>query len=100
MIEQVLRRNDGSYNRLMKPIFKPECILHAGVHTNFINLLQCGQAIYMAQHRLRNNHYWNGRLQNWGEDTKEVLNMTVYDDTALEIAEKLRIWEIKNNLSI
>ena len=39
---------------------------------------------------IRMNHYWGARLQNWGDDTKDILDKTVFDDSAIEISENIQ----------
>lgn len=90
VIERMLRRTP-KYNRLVKPLYKPECVKSTAVHRNYYhyNKTGCGRHIIANEKQIRLNHYWGARLQNWGEDTPEKLNKTIFDDSALQIVDLL-----------
>ena len=48
----------------------------AQIHHNAIHKGKIGS---IKDRELRMNHYWGARLQNWGEDTAEILAMTEED---------------------
>lgn len=75
LMERIWRRTPRPSNPLVKPIYKPANV-RAQVHHN--NIMQ-GQSTNAPTNELRMNHYWGARLQNWGEDTPEIINMTVED---------------------
>ena len=75
MIERLFRRTPEPSNPLVKPIYKPKNV-HASVHHNS---LRRGTSLKAPEGELRMNHYWGARLQDWGEDTEEVLSMTTPD---------------------
>ena len=72
VISRINRMTPKPANHLVKPIFKPERV-RAGLHHNY---LRRGIAIYANDSHLRMLHYWGARLQNWGNDTPIVLNMS------------------------
>lgn len=75
MIERLFRRTHGPANPLVKPIYKASHV-RAQVHHN--GLLK-GRSMNAPSVELRMNHYWGARLQNWGEDTPEILEKTEPD---------------------
>lgn len=75
MIERLFRRTHQPANPLVKPIYKPSCV-RAQVHHNMV---QKGRTMNSPVEELRMNHYWGARLQNWGEDTAEILEKTEPD---------------------
>lgn len=75
MIERLFRRTHQPANPLVKPIYKPSHV-HAQVHHNG---LRRGRSMNAPSLELRMNHYWGARLQNWGEDTSEILERTEPD---------------------
>ena len=76
MIERLLRRTPKPANPLVKPIYKPKNV-RAQVHHNS---LMTGLSRNAPSEELRMNHYWGARLQNWGEDTPEILRKTIIDE--------------------
>ncbi|CAC5414184.1 unnamed protein product [Mytilus coruscus] len=41
---------------------------------------------------IRMNHYWGARLQNWGNDTPKIFNITMFDDSIVDIANQLELY--------
>ena len=70
------RRTRNRGNTLVKPVYKPAHISSAQVHHN---ALSQGQSMDAPDEQFRMNHYWGARLQNWGEDTPEILAITEED---------------------
>lgn len=77
MIERLLRRTPKPANPLVKPIYRPKDV-RASVHHN---ALMRGRSMNAPVKELRMNHYWGARLQDWGDDTEEILARTVPDDS-------------------
>ena len=77
MIQRLNRRTPKPANDLVKPIYRPQNV-SAQVHHNSIYQ---GITVEAPAEELRINHYWGARLQNWGEDTPEVLLMTEVDNS-------------------
>lgn len=77
LIERLFRRTPKPANPLVKPIYELKHV-RAGVHHN---TLKKGMTRNAPAEELRLNHYWGARLQNWGNDTEEVLGMTIPDDS-------------------
>eukprot|EP00118_Oscarella_pearsei_P007775 m.38915 g.38915 ORF g.38915 m.38915 type:complete len:353 (+) comp32642_c0_seq1:30-1088(+) len=75
LIDRMWRRTPKRSNRLVKPTYKPANV-HAQVHHNYV---QKGYSMDAPDNQLRLNHYWGARLQNWGDDTPEILNQTIVD---------------------
>ena len=75
LVERLWRRDKQRSNKLVKPIYKPANV-SASVHHN--NILS-GSSVHADEKELRMNHYWGARLQNWGEDTPEILTQTIED---------------------
>ena len=73
LIDRIWRRTHGPANPLVKPIYKPAHVSRAIVHHNS---LKQGTSINFPVDLLRLNHYWGARLQNWGEDTPEIIAKT------------------------
>ena len=78
MIERVMRRTPQQSNILSKPIYKPCNIGSVSIHHNSI---RTGHTANAPVGELRMNHYWGARLQNWGDDTKEILKLTIPDNS-------------------
>jgi hypothetical protein len=76
MIERLMRRTHRPANPLVKPIYKPSNV-RAQVHHNG---LRKGRSMNAPSAELRMNHYWGARLQDWGEDTPEILEKTETDN--------------------
>ena len=76
LIDRLFRRTHRQANNLVKPIYKPRCV-RAQVHHN--RLLRGRRSMNAPSSELRMNHYWGARLQNWGEDTPEILEKTEPD---------------------
>ena len=79
LIERLWRRSAKPSNPLVKPIYKPANV-RASIHHNH---LMEGSSMTAPVNELRMNHYWGARLQNWGEDTPEILAQTI-DDRSME----------------
>ena len=75
LFERIWRRTKGPANPLVKPIYKPVNV-RAQVHHNYLKI---GHSMNAPDHELRLNHYWGARLQNWGEDTPEIIAKTQED---------------------
>ena len=86
LIERIRRRTAKPANNLVKPIYRPLQI-RAQVHHNH---LKKGISINIPTEMLRMNHFWGARLQNWGEDTQKILDMTQPDYTVKPIVEEIR----------
>lgn len=89
MIERLFRRTHQPANPLVKPIYKPSDV-HAQVHHNS---LRKGRSMNAPSTELRMNHYWGARLQNWGEDTPEVLARTEPDYSIKPIIRAFKMCE-------
>ena len=76
LIDRIWRRTHRPANPLVKPIYKPAHVSRAIVHHNS---LKQGTSINFPVDLLRLNHYWGARLQNWGEDTPEIIGKTQPD---------------------
>ena len=86
LIDRLKRRTPRPSNALVKPIYKPSHVTHAGVHNHELRDGISGNA---DENTIRLNHYWGARLQNWGEDTPEILAKTTEDNGMKEIVENL-----------
>lgn len=75
LMERMWRRTPKPSNPLVKPIYKPANV-RAQVHHNS---LMKGHSTNAPTEELRMNHYWGARLQNWGEDTPEIIAKTMED---------------------
>lgn len=83
LMERLWRRNPKPSNALVKPIYQPANV-RASIHHNSILRGTSSNAPY---EELRMNHYWGARLQNWGEDTPEILAQTI-EDRSMETVTK------------
>lgn len=86
-IDRFWRRTPYPFNDRVKPIFQPINVVSAGVHRNS---MKTGNRTEAPEQQLRLNHYWGARLQNWGEDTPEVLGMTIPDRSIKTIIENIK----------
>ena len=86
LIDRLWRRTPKRSNQLVKPIYRTANV-RAQVHHN--HPLK-GRSMDAPDAELRLNHYWGARLQNWGKDTPEVLNMTIVDKGMEYIVEKFK----------
>ena len=86
VIERFLRRTPKKGNGLVKSIFKPLDVTPK-VHRH---QRRRGTFVPVDPQILRINHYWGQRLQDWGDDTEEILAKTIPDSTALYIASKIK----------
>lgn len=89
MIERLFRRTHKPANPLVKPIYKPSHV-HAQVHHNGVIK---GSSMNSPSSELRMNHYWGARLQNWGEDTPEILKRTEPDNSIQPIISNFKMCE-------
>ena len=87
LIDRLWRRTHGPANALVKPIYKPSHVSRASVHHNGLSK---GRSVNFPVSELRMNHYWGARLQNWGEDTPEILDKTRPDTSMETIVKNLR----------
>jgi hypothetical protein len=91
LFQRIWRRTPKPANALVKPIYRPLKVT-AQVHHNY---LKTGYSIDAPDEQLRLNHYWGARLQNWGEDTPEVIAMTQEDrsmESVLDVYVKCENW--------
>ncbi len=86
LIDRVRRRVPQPANILVKPVYKPKHV-RAQVHHN---TLKKGRAMNASPKELRMNHYWGARLQDWGEDTPKILEMTIPDYSIKPIVTALK----------
>ena len=75
LFERLWRRDPAPSHRLVKPIYKPVDVKAAIHHNQLIR----GKSRDAPVDELRTNLYWGARLQNWGEDTPEILARTMED---------------------
>ena len=89
LFERLWRRDPGTSNRLVKPIYKP-CNVKAAIHHN--RILR-GKSRNAPVDELRMNHYWGAWLQNWGDDTPEILARTIEDRSMEKIVMAFKVCE-------
>lgn len=87
LIDRLKRRTRGPSNALVKPIYKTSHVKLTHVHHH--DLRSGIQSVDANQNKIRLNHYWGARLQNWGEDTPDILAKTTEDNTMQEIVKNL-----------
>ena len=87
LIDRIWRRTKEPANNLVKPIYKPKHVSDAAVHHH--NLWH-GKSADVPDDIIRLNHYWGARLQNWGEDTPEILAKTERDNSMKPIIKSLQ----------
>lgn len=90
LIERLLRRTPKPFNNLVKPIYQPSNV-HANIHHN---RLITGKTMKAPVQELRMNHYWGARLQDWGEDTPEILGKTEPDYSIQPIVDAFKNCEV------
>jgi hypothetical protein len=90
MIERLLRRTPKPSNTLVKPIYQPKNARPGMHHTH----LTSGKSFKAPIQELRMNHYWGARLQNWGEDTAEILRKTEADHSIQPIIDAFKDCEV------
>ena len=88
LIDRLWRRTHSPANALVKPIYKPSHVRRAVVPHH--NALSKGRSINFPVDLLRLNHYWGARLQNWGEDTPEIIAKTEPDNSMEPIVKTLQ----------
>ncbi|KAL9981827.1 hypothetical protein ACROYT_G010584 [Oculina patagonica] len=87
LIDRLKRRTPKPSNALVKPFYKPLHVRKSGVHHHDLGK---GISVDADKNTIRLNHYWGARLQNWGEDTPEILAKTIEDNTMKNITENLQ----------
>lgn len=87
LMARIRRRTDKPANALVKPIYRPEDIMWAQVHHNDIKK---GRSMDSPENMLRLNHYWGARLQDWGEDTPKILDITEPDYSIETIVKRIK----------
>ena len=87
LIDRIWRRTPSPSNNLVKPIYQPLKIKAASVHHN---ILRQGTCLLAGDYEMRMNHYWGARLQDWGEDSPEILNITIPDRSMETIIEEIK----------
>ena len=87
LIDRLKRRTHKPANHLVKPIYKTSDVKRAYVHHHD---LAKGISLDADESTIRLNHYWGGRLQNWGDDTPEILAKTREDTSVKEIVENIQ----------
>ena len=65
----------------VKPIYQPSCIQAAFHH----NRLTCGKSFNFPIGVIRMNHYWGGRLQDFGPMTQQLIDTSVEDKSILPL---------------
>ncbi|XP_062508294.1 uncharacterized protein LOC134184577 [Corticium candelabrum] len=75
LFQRIWRRTPQPANNLVKPVYRPLKVT-AQLHHNY---LKSGRSVLAPDDRLRMNHYWGSRLQNWGEDTPDIIAKTQED---------------------
>lgn len=85
VVQRFLRRTPREANNLAKSIYDPVDV-SPKVH---LHMRRKGLRITVDPRILRINHYWGQRLQNWGEDTEEILKKTIPDRSAVYIAKAI-----------
>ena len=88
LIDRILRRTPDVSNALVKPIYRPEKVWKARVHRNRLAYNEI--SVNADEKVLRLNHYWGARLQNWGEDTPWIIEITTRDESVKSVSRKLR----------
>ena len=88
LVDRLWRRTHGPANALVKPIYKPAHVRRAAIHHNH---LAKGTSMNFPKDLLRLNHYWGPRLQNWGEDTPEIIAKTEPDHSMKHIVQTLSV---------
>ena len=85
LFKRYVRRNDGPHNNLNKPIYKPQCIKALFHH----NRLTCGTSKEFDASKMRMNHYWGGRLSDWGELSQSQMENTIEDTSILPMMNEI-----------
>ncbi|CAC5414185.1 unnamed protein product [Mytilus coruscus] len=86
ILKRYLRRTPKPANNLDKPICRTKSVKSVGIHHNE---LKEGESMDADVNEIRMNHYWGARLQNWGDDTPKIFNITMFDDSIVDIANQL-----------
>ena len=90
LMERIWRRTPKPANPLVKPIYKPANV-RSQVHHNHI---MTGHSTNAPTDQLRMNHYWGARLQNWGEDTPEIIAQTIEDRSMEDVVKEFKRCEL------
>ena len=90
LIDRLWRRTHKPANPLVKPIYQPKKV-RAQVHHNLITNGRSQNAPY---DELRMNHYWGARLQEWGEDTPDIIEKTRVDEGMKPVVEAFKKCEL------
>jgi hypothetical protein len=86
LIARLRRRTHKKANDLGKSVFRVSHLDTAQVHHNKMRL---GKTTDVNAATIRLNHYWGARVQNWGEDTQKVLDITETDYSIKPIVDRL-----------
>ncbi|XP_071149228.1 uncharacterized protein [Mytilus edulis] len=86
ILKRYLRRTPKPANKLDKPICRTKSVKYVAIHHN---KLKKGRSKDADVSELRMNHYWGARLQNWGDDTATIFNITMFDDSIVDTANQL-----------
>ncbi len=87
LIDRIFRRVKTTPNDLVKPIYRLKRVAKASLHHT---ALMSGYSRDADEKLLRMNHYWGARLQNWGEDTPKVWNMTERDESMKKVVDQIQ----------
>ena len=90
LIDRLRRRTKTAANNLVKPIYQPRFIREAGVHHHVLEMSAGKSEAEIPANLLRMNHYWGARLQNWGDDTDEILAKTQVDHSVANIVASMQ----------
>lgn len=82
-----LRRTLYPFNDRVKAIYQPMKVWSVGVHHN---IMKIGRTKEADGDEIRLNHYWGARLQGWGDDTPEIISMTVSDRSIETIIREIK----------
>ncbi|KAI6657584.1 hypothetical protein LOD99_327 [Oopsacas minuta] len=85
-IERIFRETKKEANNLVKPIYRPKYV-RARLHRNIV---LSGYSVKANEDEIRFKHYWSARLQNWGPDTEEVLELTTPEYGIIDISYTLK----------
>ena len=85
VLKRYLRRTPNPENTLDKPIIRTSDIRNVELHHN-----ELSRSISMDANsgEIVMNHYWGARLQNLGDDTKEILAKTIPDYSMITLVDK------------
>jgi hypothetical protein len=86
LIARLRRRTHEKANDLGKSVFRVAQMRTAEVHHN---TMRVGMTVDSDSKVMRLNHYWGARLQDWGEDTHKILDITETDYSIKPIVDRL-----------